>query len=79
MATWHYLMQELGLMQVQGSLVWTLDAGDTQHPRKKGGSGYDLDMNAPADSRAHAIRNAWRSKCWCNWRDHSLRYDAGLA
>eukprot|EP00969_Alexandrium_andersonii_P153909 6805435-Alexandrium_andersonii.AAC.1 len=34
MSTWLYLLRELGLTQVQGPLVWTLDAGDTQRPRK---------------------------------------------
>eukprot|EP00969_Alexandrium_andersonii_P092293 4075022-Alexandrium_andersonii.AAC.1 len=47
MSTWLYLLRELGLMQAQGSLVWALDAGDTQHPRKQDGAEWDLDVRAP--------------------------------
>eukprot|EP00969_Alexandrium_andersonii_P292001 12905822-Alexandrium_andersonii.AAC.1 len=62
MSTWLYALRELGLVQVQGTLIWTLDAGNTQHPRKQEGVEWDLDMQAPSEVRAHAIRNAWRSR-----------------
>eukprot|EP00969_Alexandrium_andersonii_P339050 14986264-Alexandrium_andersonii.AAC.1 len=79
MSTWLYLLQELGFVKVQGPLIWTLDAGNIQHPRKQDGAEWDLDMQAPDEARARAIRNAWRSRCWCKWSESSLRYDAGLA
>eukprot|EP00969_Alexandrium_andersonii_P050131 2200709-Alexandrium_andersonii.AAC.1 len=47
---------------VQGFLVWTLDAGDTQRPRKQDGAEWDLDMRGSNEARAHAIRNAWQSR-----------------